>query len=94
MEMDRQTLIVLFGAILALTLFGTMYLGSPSRGDVARPTYAQEDIRYKLQKDEAKKKKVKKSTSHVESSSDDSSNDESAEEPPAEEPSAEEPSIE
>ena len=93
MEMDRQTIMVLFGAIVAMTLFGTMYLGSPSRGEVARPIYAQDDIRNKIQKDETKKKKVKKSTSRVESSNDNSA-DESAEEPPAEEPEAEEPSIE
>jgi hypothetical protein len=94
MEMDRQTIIVLFGVIIAMTLFGTMYLGSPSRDDVARPTYAQEDIRSKIHQEEVKKKKVKKSAAPRVESSNDNSSDDDAEEPPAEEPSAEEPSIE
>jgi hypothetical protein len=97
MEMDRQTMIVVFGAIIALTLIGTTYLAAPAR-DVARPVYAEEDVRHKLQQDEAKKKrKGKKSASartESSSSSGGDTSDSDAEEPPAEEPEAEEPSIE
>ncbi len=94
MEMDRQTIIVVCGAIVGLTLFGGIFLSSPkTRGDHARPIYAQDDVRYKLQQEELKKPKTKKQKpaaepiiSSSESSgggevSSDESNDESSEEP-------------
>jgi hypothetical protein len=59
MEMDRQTIIVLFSAILGLTLFGGMYLSAPAKHP-DRPMYAQEDIRAKFQKEALKEKKTKK----------------------------------
>jgi hypothetical protein len=59
MEMDRQTLMVLFGAIIAMTLFGSFYLAAPEKRREARPVYAEDDIRSKIQKEEAKKKAVK-----------------------------------
>lgn len=102
MEMDRQTIMVLCCAIIGLTLFGGIYLSSPKPRDHARPVYAQEDIRYKLQQEDAKKPKTKKtkpaatpiiSSSESTGGGDDSSSDESNEEPsisdgdPQEEPS-------
>lgn len=60
MEMDRQTILVIFGAIVGLTLFGGVYLSSSQSRDHTRPTYAQEDIRYKFQKEDEKKPKTKK----------------------------------
>ena len=104
MEMDRQTIIVLCCAIIGLTLFGGIYLASPKARDHARPVYAQEDIRHKLQKEDAKKPKTKKtkpaaapiiSSSESSGGGDVSSDDESNEEPsisdgdPQEEPSLE-----
>jgi len=59
MEMDRQTIMVLCCAIIGLTLFGGVYLSSssPAKREVhERPLYAQEDIRYKFQLEDAKKK--------------------------------------
>ena len=105
MEMDRQTLIVLCCAIIGLTLFGGIYLSSPKARDPAtRHVYAQDDIRYKLQQEDAKKPKTKKpkpaaapiiSSSESSGGGDVSSDDESNEEPsisdgdPQEEPSLE-----
>jgi hypothetical protein len=103
MEMDRQTIIVLCCAIIGLTLFGGIYLSSPKTRDHARPVYAQDDIRYKLQQQDAKKPKTKKtnpsapimSSSESSGGGDVSSDDESNEEPsisdgdPQEEPSLE-----
>lgn len=60
MEMDRQTILVIFGAIVGLTLFGGVYLSSSQSRDHTRPAYAQEDIRYKFQKEDEKKPKTKK----------------------------------
>lgn len=86
MEMDRQTIMVLCCAIIGLTLFGGIYLAAPQ--SQTRPTYAPEDIRYKFQKEEAKKPKPAKraavepvissreSTSRGTISSDDESNEE------------------
>lgn len=104
MEMDRQTIIVLCCAIIGLTLFGGIYLSSPKTRDPAvRHVYAQDDIRYKLQQEDAKKPKTKKtkpaapiiSSSESSGGGDASSDDESNEEPstsdsePQEEPSLE-----
>lgn len=100
MEMDRQTIMVLFAAIIGLTLFGTMYL-APSKHEVqARPAYAVEDIRHKFQAEEAKnarkKTKVVATTPTMSSSSSSSSSENSEnEEPPLDEEEAqEEPPIE
>jgi hypothetical protein len=93
MEMDRQTLFVIFGAIVALTLIGAGYLATPSR-DTTRPVYAEEDIRHKVQQTEAKKNRRSSRPAPVEDDSSSDSYDADAEEPPAEEPTAEEPSIE
>jgi hypothetical protein len=60
MEMDRQTILVIVGAIIGLTLFGGVYLSSPQSSDHTRPAYTQEDIRYKFQKEDANKPKTKK----------------------------------
>jgi hypothetical protein len=59
MEMDRQTIFVLFAAIIGLTLFGSIYLsGKPARS-TERPAYSQNDIRYKFQQKELKNKNKK-----------------------------------
>ncbi len=96
MEMDRQTLTVLFGVIIALTLFGSFYLSAPPAADEVRPVYAEGDIRNKLHQEaekQKKKNKGKKPAPAQSSSRDGGSDDEAAEEPEAEEPTAEEPSI-
>lgn len=102
MEMDRQTIMVLCGAIVGLTLFGGLYLSSPKHRDHTRPAYAEDDIRLKFQKEDLKKPKTKKtkpaaepiiSSSESSGGGEISSDDESAEEPsvtdhePQEEPS-------
>lgn len=90
MEMDRQTLMVLFGAIITLTLIGTHYLAKPKpAAEGPRPVYAEGDIRHKLQTEEAKQNsKAKKRPPAQESTSSTSSDEPSEnEEPPAEEPS-------
>lgn len=90
MEMDRQTLMVLFGAIITLTLIGTTYLAKPKpAAEGPRPVYAEGDIRHKLQQEEAKKTRNGKKPAPVqeETSSDEPSENE---EPPAEEPSIDE----
>lgn len=90
MEMDRQTLMVLFGAIISLTLIGTHYLANPKpAAEGPRPVYAEGDIRHKLQQEEAKKTRNGKKPAPVqeETSSDEPSENE---EPPAEEPSIDE----
>jgi hypothetical protein len=106
MEMDRQTIMVLCIAIVGLTLFGGVYLSSPKPRDSAvRHLYAQDDIRFKLQKEDLKKPKTKKAKpaavpiiSSSESSgggSDESSADESNEEPSISDgETQEEPSLE
>jgi hypothetical protein len=105
MEMDRQTIMVLCCAIIGLTLFGGVYLSSPKPRDSAvRHAYAQDDIRYKLQKEDAKKPKAKKkkpaatpiiSSSESSGGSDESSSEESSEEPSVDDGgSQEEPSLE
>jgi hypothetical protein len=92
MEMDRQTIIVLCCAIIGLTLFGGTYLSSPKTRDHARPVYAQDDIRHKLQQQDLKKPKTKTkkskpaatpviSSSESSGGGDVSSDDESNEEP-------------
>jgi uncharacterized protein YneF (UPF0154 family) len=67
MEMDRQTIMVVCCAIIGLTLFGGVYLSSsPAKREVRdRPLYAQEDIRYKFQQEDAKKKPKPKKTEPV-----------------------------
>ena len=60
MELDRQTLLVICGAIIGLTLFGGVYLSPAAQQQQARHNYAAEDIRYKFQQEEAKQKKKKK----------------------------------
>lgn len=59
MEMDRQTIMVLFAAIIGLTLFGTAYLAPSKHETSPRPQYAADDIRHKYQVEDAKKKKQK-----------------------------------
>lgn len=103
MEMDRQTILVFFGVIVGLTLFGGVYLSSPKTRDLAHPVYAQDDIRFKLQQEDSKKPKTKKnkpaapiiSSSESSGGGEVSSDDETNEEPsisdadPQEEPSLE-----
>lgn len=103
MEMDRQTILVFFAVIVGLTLFGGVYLSSPKTRDLARPVYAQDDIRFKLQQEDAKKPKTKmnkpaapiitssESSGGGEVSSDDETNEEPsiADGDPQEEPSLE-----
>lgn len=100
MEMDRQTIMVLFAAIIGLTLFGTAYL-APSKHEVeTRPAYAADDIRHKFQTEDAKKaKKQNKAVAakpiHSSSSSSSPSENSENEEPPLDdEASHEEPPIE
>ncbi|MCE9523279.1 MAG: hypothetical protein K8S25_12710, partial [Alphaproteobacteria bacterium] len=113
--MDRQIILVVGFAVFCMSALGGMILGSGSPNntdrstdrDVTRPTYAKDDIRYKLQQAEAKlpKKKHKQPEpapeQHVSSDAtssgggDDGSGDEANEEPSlADEPEAEEPPIE
>ena len=65
MEMDRQTIMVLFGAILALTLFGGTYLSTPVRHH-ERAAFKTDDVRYKYRQEAAKEKKPKKNKRAVE----------------------------
>jgi hypothetical protein len=105
MEMDRQTIMVLCCAIVGLTLFGGVYLSSPkSRDTTVRHAYAQDDIRFKLQQQDAKKPKTKKKKPAaqpiISSSESSGGSDSSSDEEPSEEPSIldgesqEEPSLE
>jgi hypothetical protein len=93
MEMDRQTILVLFGAILALTLFGGSYLSSPA-GHHERATFKQEDIRYKYQQEAAKEKKTKKKKPAIEPIISSSDSGDSNEEPSDADNPQEEPEIE
>jgi hypothetical protein len=104
MEMDRQTIMVLCFAIIGLTLFGGIYLSSPKPRDPSvRHVYAQDDIRYKLQREDLKKPKTNKkakpaapiiSSSESSGGSDESSDEESNEEPSIDGAIQEEPSLE
>ena len=93
MEMDRQTLTVLFGAIIVLTLIGTSFFAPATKAqhEADRPAYAADDIRYKYQKEASKASRKGMKSVPVEedsSSGGDSETDESAEAAPAEEPEA------
>ncbi len=66
--MDRETTLIIAGAVIVLTLIGGLYL-SPGKSSPAAPgarahaTYEPNDIRYKLQQEEeayAKKHKGQK----------------------------------
>lgn len=89
MEMDRQTIMVLCAAIIGLTLFGGYYLSSPAHERLSRPTYAEEDIRTKFQREEAKKPKDKKKPTRAPMTSK-STAEVSQDEEPTEEPSIDE----
>jgi hypothetical protein len=68
MEMDRQTIMVLFAAIVGLTLFGAMYLAPSKQQAGQRPVYAEDDIRYKIQLEEDKAAKKKAASKVIYSS--------------------------
>lgn len=98
MEMDRQTILVLFGGILGLALFGGVYLSSPAHVQQERPTYSPDDIRYKFQQEALKEAKAKAKNKRkgpapiISEEEDDSGSEESNEEPSNDEPQ-EEPAL-
>jgi len=63
--MDNQNVLVIGAAILGIVVFGGIFLSGPDRRDSKRPTYAVEDIRYKYQLEDLKKKKSKKTTAQA-----------------------------
>lgn len=107
--MDREIIYAIFAAVVGLSIVGGLMLGPKASATAEQEhTYAPEDIRYRLQKSELKKKRkphVQASASETlapsgatsSSSSgggDGDSNEDSQEEPSlSDEPDAEEPPI-
>lgn len=56
MIMDRQTLVAIVGAIVAMVLISGSFFGASRSSDIERPTYQTSDIRFSFQQAEAKER--------------------------------------
>ncbi len=63
--MDNQNVLVIGAAVVGIFVFGGIFLSGPDKREVARPTYAVEDIRYKYQQEDLKKKKSRKTVTQA-----------------------------
>jgi hypothetical protein len=60
-NMDQQNVLVIGGAVVGLFVVGGMFLSAPEAQRAgSRPTYAEDDIRYKFQQEDLKRKKAGK----------------------------------
>jgi len=59
--MDNQNTLVIGGAVVGMFVIGGFFLSGPDRHDRGRPAYANEDVRYKFQQEDLKKKTNKMS---------------------------------
>jgi hypothetical protein len=55
--MDNQNVLVIGGAVVGMFVLGGFFLSGPAQRDHNRPTYTEDDIRYKFQQEDLKKKK-------------------------------------